>query len=76
MDNRKLFPMYLKYITDELGVTEKQQLSYDEDQFKDTFEFDNLIFTDMTADTFIYAVLLGMDLRDAGYDDVEVRSDG
>ena len=76
MDNRKLFPMYLKDEVDELGIVESQQLSWNYDNFKDSIHFPNLIFTELNADAFIYAFRFGMDLRDAGYDDVEVRSDG
>lgn len=80
--NKKLFPMTLtqrpRY--DGYGV-EFQKLEWNHDGFKDSFLVNDLcecpedaiIGRDLfDADDFIYAVRLGMDLRDKGYTDLQI----
>ena len=80
--NKKLFPMTLtqRLRYDNYGV-ECQKLEWNHDDFKGNFLVsdlcecpeDAIIGRDLfDADDFIYAVRLGMDLRDKGYTDLQI----
>lgn len=79
--DKKLFPMTLTQRHDFYDIVDFQELNWNHDNFQGNFSVYNLcecpedaiIGRDLfDADDFIYAVRLGMDLRDKGYTDLQI----
>ena len=79
--DKKLFPMTLTVRHDFYDIIDSEKLEWNHDNFNGNFSVSNLcecpedaiIGRDLfDADDFIYAVRLGINLRDKGYTDLQI----